>query len=376
MPGNKLLPFLRDISQMTAILPFFPSPSKYQVPRTGQLFGRTDTRSSLFCQQPGNFRRKPWSHLAYGYQSDSKAKTFRNIKAACVKMSHRSSKLCTAHHCLNRHHFQPHHKLSTEAQGLGDGCTQKTTVKGLLMFNFHHLCMPPLRGAATAAVWAGGEGDALGRGCAGAAANPARCLRQQHWHQLQELSLPAPLQVQVPGKTACGPWSCTDEIGPGWEEQRRPKSGERRQQLKNGMGPGLSPVQLQSPRPSLRSALMVAGSHHRQAWKACQSKKQGCLLSWHLQFAQNKSHRYKINCRLFSYWHILDLEIYFPFPTNCARGFRISAKKKSEEIPVSEEHEEFIHCSCQNVFVLVWLALQKNCSICFRMEKKKPTQDT
>lgn len=166
MPGNKLLPFLRDISQMAAILPFFPSPYKYQVPRTGQLFRRTDTHSSLFCQQPGNFRRKPWSGLAYGYQSDSKAKTFRNIfKAACVKMSHRSSKMCTTHHCLNGHHFQPHHKLSTEAQGMGDGRAQKTTAKGSLMFNFHHLGMPPLWGDDTVAVWRWCSGKSVCRGC-------------------------------------------------------------------------------------------------------------------------------------------------------------------------------------------------------------------
>lgn len=39
-------------------------------------------------------------------------------------------------------------------------------------------------------------------------------------------------------------------------------------------------------------------------------------------------------------------------------------------MPVSEEHEEFIHCSCQNVFVLVRLALQKSCGICFQDGKK------
>lgn len=35
-------------------------------------------------------------------------------------------------------------------------------------------------------------------------------------------------------------------------------------------------------------------------------------------------------------------------------------------MPASEAHEEFIHCSCQNVFVLVWLALQKSCGVCFQ----------
>lgn len=37
-------------------------------------------------------------------------------------------------------------------------------------------------------------------------------------------------------------------------------------------------------------------------------------------------------------------------------------------MPVSEEHEGFIHCSCQNV--LVRLALQKSCGICFQDRKK------
>lgn len=37
-------------------------------------------------------------------------------------------------------------------------------------------------------------------------------------------------------------------------------------------------------------------------------------------------------------------------------------------MPVSEEHEEFIHCSCQNVFVR--LALKKSCSIGFQYGKK------
>lgn len=69
-----------------------------------------------------------------------------------------------------RHHFQPHHKPGGEAPGVGDGRSQKTAVKGSLTFNFHHLHKPR----------AGGEGDALRRGCAWAAASLARQLRKQH----------------------------------------------------------------------------------------------------------------------------------------------------------------------------------------------------
>lgn len=172
MPGNKLLPFLRDISQMTAILPFFPLPINTEWHALGSYLEEW-THTALFCQQPSNFRRKPWSGLAYGYQSDSKAKTFKNIKAAiCQNFPSHSSKVCTAHHWTDTgHRFQPCHKPSAEVQGAGDSRSPKTSVKGSLMFNFHYLCVPPLQGAAAAAVWAGGEGDALGRGYARAAAS-------------------------------------------------------------------------------------------------------------------------------------------------------------------------------------------------------------
>lgn len=80
-----------------------------------------------------------------------------------------------------RHHFQPRHKPSLEATGVGGGRSQKTATKGSLTFHFHHLHKPPPpQGAAAVAGRAGREGDALGRGCAWAAASLARQLRKQH----------------------------------------------------------------------------------------------------------------------------------------------------------------------------------------------------
>lgn len=101
-----------------------------------------------------------------------------------------------------RHHFQPRHKHGVEAPDMGDGHSQKTTMEVSLIFNFHHLHKPPPQGAAAAAGWAGREGDALGRGRAWVIVSLARRLRKQHWHQLQELSLPNPSHLHVPGKTA------------------------------------------------------------------------------------------------------------------------------------------------------------------------------
>lgn len=256
MPGNKLLPFLKDISQMTAIFPFFPLPINTEWHALGSYLEEW-THTVLFCLQPSNFCRKPWSGLAYGYQSDSKAKTFKNIKAAiCQNFPSRSSKVCTAHHWTDTgHRFQPCHKPSAEVQGAGDSRSPKTTIKGSLTFNFHYLCVRPLRGAAAAAVWAGGEGDALQRGYTQAAASLAGRLRKRHWHQLQKLSLPAPPQVQVPGKTA-GSQRSTDEIGPGWKEQGGPRSGERRWQLKKWDGTGAKPCAAAVPQDPLQGQLL------------------------------------------------------------------------------------------------------------------------
>lgn len=96
MPRNKLLLFLRDISQINTILPFFPLTINTEWHVLGCCLEEWTHAALLFSQQPGNLNKKTWIDLAYRYQSDTKAKTSRNIKTACVKASHRSSKVCTA----------------------------------------------------------------------------------------------------------------------------------------------------------------------------------------------------------------------------------------------------------------------------------------
>lgn len=96
MPRNKLLLFLRDISQIKAILPFFPLTINTKWHVLGCCLEERTHAALLFSQQPAHFHRKPWSDLAHGYQSDTKAETSRIIKSACVKASHSSSKVCTA----------------------------------------------------------------------------------------------------------------------------------------------------------------------------------------------------------------------------------------------------------------------------------------
>lgn len=141
---------------------------------------------------------------------------------------------------------------------------------------------------------------------------------------------PALRQVQVPGKTTGGQRSRTDEIGPGWREQGGPRSGERRSQLKNGTGPGLSLAWSRSPRPSPGSALRVAGSHWRQAQKAVwvSTGDVHCPAICSLPKITAIDMRSIEGC--FSYWQILDLKIYFPFPTNYARGFSINTHTKKK----------------------------------------------
>lgn len=178
MPGNKLLPFLRDISQMTAILSFFPLPINTKWHVLGSCL--EEWTHAALCQQPGNFRRKLRSGLAYGYQSDSKAKMFRITKPARAKTSHRCSKECTAHRHLNGHRTSLLTVLQTQRWGSRCG-------RQLLTEN---RCKRHTNIQFSVLVYASSPRGCRRRWCSGQRVCPGCCwrLRKQHWHQLQELS--------------------------------------------------------------------------------------------------------------------------------------------------------------------------------------------
>lgn len=183
---------------------------------------------------------------------------------------------------------------------------------------------------------------------------PRQWLRKQSWHQPQELLPPGP--ASVPGKTAV-----RAARGAVWVKEESKELGR----LRTGLGLNAAP-EMPSHR-QLPTEVMhweAAGERHGAVYYPVSS-------SWPIITAPDMRSAEDTSV---GYWPILGLEIYFPFPTLCARGFSTSAKKQTKTKP-TKKPPHVKKCpgvrNVQSLFiapvgtVLVWLAVQKRCGLSF-----------
>lgn len=304
MPGNKLLLF-RETFLKWQRCSLFSLPLWIQSSRHWAVVGKNG-HTKLFHQQPGDFHGKLWSAWAHSYKSKCVQRregciwhNFPSLlpgaccssQSPCINFNHTADSVLTV---LSAKRCQPQWLWVSPQRGCHAGSLGRRN-----RWCSRERVRPGCRALGSSS---GSSADI----------NPRSC------------SLLAQPACRVPGKTGA-----RAARGAVWVKEGNKELGRLR------MGLGLNTA-LQMPScgqlPSEVTHWEPAGERHRSVYYPV-----SCSLP---SAPDMRSTEY----RSVGYWHILGLEIYFPFPTKCTRGFSTSAKKNKQKIttheekPMSEKH--------------------------------------
>lgn len=337
MPGNKLLLFGKTFLQWQWYS-LFSLPLWIWSSRHWAVVGKNGhIQLSLFRQQLGDFHGKLWGALAHSY------------KSKCVQRETRRQYMTQLHFCKVRAaHHGPRAAVSTVLRTQHCDSTLNTALPTPMALGFPAEGLPRRQPGQEEQVMLEGKG-APGLPC------PQQWLRKQSWHQPQELLPPGP--ASVPGKTAV-----RAARGAVWVKEESKELGRLR------MGLGLNAAPEMPSHRQLPTEVMhweAAGERHGAVYYPV-SCSWPTITARDMRSAEDTS---------VGYWPILGLEINFPFPTLCARGFSTSAKKQKNKTKPTKKPPHVKKSpgvrNVQSLFiapvgtVLVWLAVQKRCGVSF-----------